>query len=96
MAKTDQVGQHATTIATDSDGFIVVTYHQTQVVKFNRKKIILNTGGYNTASTRLRMNQASNQYSLGFRVFQKKFKLFVEFNDYTQPFDGRVVRLNRL
>jgi hypothetical protein len=90
-----QVGKHATTVATGPDGFTVVTYHSTQVVRFNHKKIKLDTGGRQTVTTRARMNQASNQYVLGFRVFQKNFELFAEFKGRTLPFKGHTITLNR-
>jgi hypothetical protein len=70
-------------------------YHNTPVVKFNHKEIILDTGGHQTVTTRNRMNQASNQYALGFRIFQKSFELFLKFKGRTFPFIGNRVRLIR-
>ena len=45
MARTNQVGSHKTSVFTDDDGFTKVVYHQTPVVKFNHKKVILDSGG---------------------------------------------------
>jgi len=91
----NQVGRHATTVATGPDRFTFVTYHNTQVVRFNSKKIILHTGGHQTVTTRSRMNQSSNQYALGFRVFQKNFELFVKFKGHQRSFNGNTITLNR-
>lgn len=54
------------------NGDTIIRYHQTDVVRFNDKQIILNTGGWFTNTTKLRMNQASHQYGLGFGVCQEK------------------------
>jgi hypothetical protein len=77
MANVNQIGQRATTIQTDDDGMTRITYHSTDVVKFNDQKVILNTGGWQTQTTVRRMNQASNQFKLGYKVFQRNFNLFV-------------------
>ena len=77
MAQTTQLGRHATTVATEN-GWTRITYHQTVVVKFNQRTVVLNSGGWMTATTKTRMNQASNQFDLGFQVFQKDFGWFVE------------------
>lgn len=71
-----------------------VTYHQTRVVSFDHDKIVLDTGGWKTATTKARMNQASNEYNLGYRVYQKDFEWFVAYKGQTIPFGGsRVVLL---
>lgn len=57
----------------------VITYWNTDVVRFSDDKIVLNSGGYRTATTKLRMNQASNQYGLGYYVAQIKGVWFVEY-----------------
>tara|TARA_R100001530_G_C4220523_1_gene129808 strand:- start:43 stop:426 length:384 start_codon:yes stop_codon:yes gene_type:complete len=77
MSQLQTIGSHKTTVATD-DGFTRVTYHQTAVVKFNHNEIILNSGGWETVTTKSRMNQTSNQFDLGFRVYQKDYEWFVE------------------
>jgi hypothetical protein len=76
MANVNQVGQRATTIKVDDNGYTCITYHSTDVVKFNSKQIILNTGGWQTHTTKTRMNQASNQFKLGFKVYQKDYDWF--------------------
>ena len=80
MSQQHTVGTHATTVST-SDNYTRVVYHATTVVKFNHKDIILNSGGWVTATTKLRMNQASSQFDLGFKVYQKNFKWYVTIKD---------------
>jgi len=78
MARNDKVGTHKTHIYT-SDGYTCIRYHSTEVVRFNTDEIILNSGGWATVTTKLRMNQASYQFDLGFYVRQKDFEWFVDY-----------------
>ena len=73
-----------------------VFFHDTPVVTFNEKTIELNTGGWRTRSTKVRMNQASQEFELGFRVFQKQKEWFVEYQNETQPFSADTHVLNRI
>ena len=79
MSQTQKIGSHKTSIFTDSEGFTNVVYHSTPVVRFSevKDKIIVNSGGYLTNTTKTRINQASNQFRLGFTVFQKNFDWFI-------------------
>lgn len=65
-------------------------YHSTAIVGvFKDGSIRLNSGGWLTSTTKLAMNQASNQDSLGFSVFQKSGDWFVTWKGETLPFiDG--------
>ncbi|MFW6272830.1 MAG: hypothetical protein ACOC2U_03525 [bacterium] len=86
-----QVGSHKTTITNDGN-YQKVTYHNTDVVKFNEKEIILNSGGWLTNTTKTRMNQASNQFNLGYNVYQEKKAWYVSLKDvsgnyYSLPFN---------
>lgn len=48
-------------------------YHRTAVVIVNADgSIKLDSGGFRTATTKRAMAQASNQFALGFRVWQQK------------------------
>lgn len=94
MSQTHTVGQRATTVARGTDGALRVTYHSTDVVTVHKNgSITLNTGGWRTATTKLRMNQASNQYGLGFQVWQKDFSWFVEWKGKSLPFDDYTITL---
>ena len=93
MAQTHTVGKTATSIYTE-DGITCVRYHATEVVKFNHELIELQSGGWETQTTRNRMNQASNQFDLGFRVYQEHFDWFVHYKDQEWGFVDNMV-LNR-
>jgi len=91
MSRQDKIGSHKTSVFAEN-GFTRVLYHQTQVVKFNEKQIRLNSNGWATVTTKLRMNQASNQFNLGYRVFQKDFEWFVDYQGKTMDYyDGMVL-----
>ena len=91
MSQTQKLGTHKTTITKElgigNEDYMVVRYWNTDIVKFNNERIILNTGGWSTATTKLRMNQASNQFGLGYNVYQKNFNWFVEYQGKTIPFN---------
>ncbi len=71
MGQMKEIGKTGTCVFTDDDEFTKVIYHETCVVKFNHEVVILDTGGWKTATTKARMNQASNQYNLNYKVFRK-------------------------
>lgn len=66
--------QRVSGVATNTrseDGYTIIRYHDTDVVKFNDNEVVLQTGGWFTMTTKTRMNQASNQFGLGYTVYQK-------------------------
>jgi len=67
-----------------------VTYQHTNIVSWIKGKITLRSDGWEGATTKKKMNQASRQFGLGFGVFQKNFAWFVDLpNGETVPFvDG--------
>lgn len=67
-----------------------VQYHQTNIVSWNGGKITLRSGGWESVTTKRKMNQASHQFNLGYGVFQKDWEWFVDLpNGETVPFvDG--------
>ena len=78
-----------TAVFDNSDGFKTVVYYSTPIVKFNDSQIILNSGGYMTSSTKKRMNQISEEFDLGFYVYQVNKQWFVDKNGIPQLFyDG--------
>lgn len=85
MAQQHRLGKTATTVATH-DGFTRVTYHSTVVVTFNDAQFSLNSGGWHTATTKTRMNQASHQFGLGYTVFQRDGHWFVNYRGQDTPF----------
>lgn len=94
MAQTQRVSGVATSIRREGND-MCVRYHNTDVVRFDdaRLHIILNTGGWRTATTKTRMNQTSNQFGLGYGVYQKKGDWFVQYRGQIIPFDKDVLTL---
>lgn len=86
MGQTHTVGKHATTVSTGDDGKTRVTYHATDVVVFDADTIVLDTGGWFTVTTKLRMNQASSQLGLGYRVYQRDGLWYVDYHGITHNF----------
>ncbi len=78
MSQTRKIGKTATTVMATTNGMLTVVYHNTMVVEVAANgDITLDSGGWWTATTKLRMNQASHQFDLGFLVYQKEFKWYV-------------------
>lgn len=83
-----QIGRVATTVKY-TGGYTVVTYHWTDIVKFNENEIILDSNGWLTQTTKRRMNQTSWQFDLGFSVYQKNNEWYVNYKGDTLDFyDG--------
>jgi len=77
------------TIVTNS----AMTYHSTVVARIEDGKVILNTGGWETPTTKKRMNQFAEMMGLNYTVFQKDFEWFVQVGkDDPIPFDGNTVK----
>ena len=95
MAKTDKVGKHMTSKGRNDQGQTTVTYWDTDVVSWDHKVIILDTGGWGSATTKLRMNQASQEFGLGYRVWQKDFNWYVDYEGETLEFNDRTLELTR-
>ena len=94
MTQMNKVGKVATKVI-NNNFYTRVIYHDTEVIKFNDETIVLDSGGWETFTTKVRMNQASNEYNLGFQVYQRKFQWFVDFKGQTIPFDdGMMLRRN--
>lgn len=80
MPRNDRLSDYATTAARDAEGGLIVTFHSTVVVKADRdrERIELNTGGWDTVTTRRKMTQAANQFGLPYSVFRRDFQTYVE------------------
>ena len=74
----------------------LVTLHHTDIVKITdyqtsgEMHITLDTGGFNTVTTRRRMNEVSQAYGLGFRVYSKKHQLYVEHKGMIEAFNEKI------
>ena len=93
MAQQSRLGTVATHVSRE-DGVLTVRYHGTRVVEvYPNGKVILNSNGYRTSTTKTRMNQASTQFRLGFHVWQQNFAWFVDVDGHTLEFrDGMAIR----
>lgn len=78
MAQTQKVTGVRTDIFTE-DGQTHVSYRGTRVVSFDEKTITLRSGGWETFTTKVRMNQTANQFELGFYVYQEHYTWYVNF-----------------
>lgn len=89
MPYMNRLSNYKTTIANDKT-HTVVTYQTTRIVRFNGREIILDSGGWESVTTKRKMNQASNQFDLGYGVMQKNGVWTVRLpNGKTVPFvDG--------
>ncbi len=94
MSQMQKVQGRATNVIC-TNGLISVAYHNTVVVHADEKKIILDTGGYKTLTTKTRMNQASNQFGLGYQVFQRDFDWIVSYKGKEIPFKNDSLTLER-
>ena len=89
---------YATTTHIDhanGNDWTVIVLHSTPIVKFNHERIILNTGGWCTNTTKRRMNQVSEHFNLGFNVYQKDFEWFVNYKRQTIEFNDNTLTLER-
>ncbi len=90
-------GTHKTTVKQEG-GTLRVTYHWTDVVtvfdetteKGTEWRVKLDSGGWQTPTTKTRMNQTSNQFDLGFYVFQKNFQWYVKIGKDTLEFEDNM------
>ena len=70
------------------DGKQHVILFDTCIVSFDAKTVTLRTGGWRTAITKRRMNEASQEYDLGFELYQKGWKWYLKQNgNETEFFD---------
>lgn len=96
MAQTMRVTGRATTVFTDTEGALGCFYHSTCVAKRAPDgRITLNTGGWRTVTTKLRMNQFANQHCNGeFSVYQSNGLWFVRIDGQDKPFDAQTITFN--
>jgi hypothetical protein len=71
--------QKATEVYNDHDGEkVLVRLYGTLIVVIERNHISLNTGGYPSVTTIRRMNQVSEEYNLGYGVYKRAGRLYVD------------------
>ena len=82
MTRTDTIGTHKTTVYS-ANGYTHVQYHNTCVVSFSVDYIVLRTGGWQTTTTKNRINQTAQQFGLDFRVYQEDYVWHVRIGPFT-------------
>jgi hypothetical protein len=95
MGQQSKVGRHRTTVRSKKAGYVSVVYQNTEVVHVTPNTITLDSGGWFTSTTKTRMNQASNEYGLGYYVFQKDYKWYVVYKKKTMPFKRNKITFRR-
>lgn len=81
MPRMDKLSNYRTTWTTNDAGGCV-TYANTPVVEWTDKTVTLRSGGYETVTTKRKMNQAANQFGLGFAVWQQDWQWFVSYGSH--------------
>lgn len=96
MSRMNQLSTYKTMIFNKDNGKQVF-YHKTCIVEYDFDKIKLHSGGWKSVTTKRKMNQASNQFGLGFGVYQKSGDWFVNMpTGETVPFyDGITISRNQ-
>ena len=95
MSRMNKLSNYKTTIH-EARGMTRVVYHSTEIVAWNADKIELHTGGWQTVTTKRKMNQAARQFNLGYSVFQHDGDWFIRRPDGgDMPFDTDEVVLDR-
>lgn len=77
MARMDKLSTYCTTVAKTDEG-LIVTYHSTPIVTVDGDLITLKTGGWDTVTTRRKMNQAARQFGLRYSVYRKDGTTYVD------------------
>ena len=75
MPSLSKISKNNTTVTPRADGSVVVTLHQTEIVKVFPTHIELDTGGWLTATTIMRMQQVCREMNLGWTVSRAGGKL---------------------
>ena len=65
--------------STNTNGKGTVAHISTPIVEWDEHCVTLNTGGERSVTTKRKMQQASNQFGLGYRVFAKRGEWFVDY-----------------
>lgn len=97
-SNSNKLPYHKTKV-TRTNTITTINYNGTTVVTIAPQMIVLDTGGWRSRTCKRRMNQASNQFNLGFKVYQHQNKWWVEQETKNslkvQEFVGETLRLNR-
>ena len=68
--------------------------HQIATVDHNTNAVKLSSCGYETVTTKSRLNALLSEVKYGARVYQKNWEWFVSFNNQTQDFFDNMILLD--
>lgn len=87
MPRMDKLSTYRTNVMATGDRLAVV-YADTLIVDKAGNNITLDSGGWQTVTTKRKMNQAARQFALGYSVYQRNYKWFVDLpTGETVPFE---------
>lgn len=94
MSRTNKLSSYRTTVSA-RDGWQIVNYAGTEIVRWNAAETVLNTGGWKSVTTKRKMCQAARQFGLGYSVFQRKGSWFVDNGRTTALYAGDTFTIQR-
>ena len=77
----NKLSTYKTAWAEDGFGVGSVIYTNTAIVSWDNDAITLRSGGWESVTTKRKMNQASHQFGLGYSVYQRNYTWFVHMPD---------------
>jgi len=95
-SKTNWAGSNTTVITEDNESKVML--HGNHIATYNHtlKELELFDGGWQSNTTKSRLNALCAEFATGFGVFQKNFNWFIsDFQGVAKPFfDGAIVDYN--
>ena len=94
ISKTNWSKSNTTVCYNDSTNCSTISLHGHQIatVDHNTNAVKLDSCGYETVTTKSRLNAILEEVKYGCKVFQRKFNWFVSYNGQTQSFfDGMIL-----
>jgi hypothetical protein len=95
MSKIDKIGTRKTRVYTDQRNDLCVQYRDTVVARrYLNGAVELNSGGWRTATTKMRMNQALYQWArryIRYSVIQRKGEWYVSTCDLRTAEHGKPI-----
>ena len=92
-SKTNWTGSNTTVITEDNESKVML--HGNHIATYNHtlKELELFDGGWQSNTTKSRLNALCTEFAMGFGVFQKNFDWFIsDFSGTAKPFfDGAIV-----
>lgn len=78
------------------NGETIVRFHDTDIVRITETEIILKADEGQSNIIKARMNQVSEAYNLGYRVYQENYQWYVIWPGKTVRFTGNTITLPRI